>query len=83
MEPADELAAGLFYYRPESEAGETLVIGHERGQELVLDLLSRRGPAAIDVPHDFGVAIQRYEVVYVIACEAPQDQPLRLQKDVH
>src|SRR5512146_2110186 len=60
-----------------------LVIAQERGQELLLDLIARRGPPARDETHDTGIGIQLHQVVRIAHCEPAKDQSLRLKENQH
>src|SRR5215211_1587691 len=83
MEPADEARRRLLLRGPEAVPGEPLVVAEERGQNVVLDLLSRRRPAAVDEAHHLRIAVKLDEVVDVVLGEPPQHQALGLVEHVH
>src|SRR5215216_1837173 len=83
MEPADEARRRLLLRGPEAVPGEPLVVPEEHGQDVVLDLLSRRRPAAVDDAHHVGIAVELDEVVDVVLGEPPQHQALGLDEHVH
>ena len=83
VEPAQEPAARLLDRGPEAVAGEASVVVEERRQDVALDLLARRRPAAGDEVHDVGIAVELDEDVHVVLGELPQHQALGLEKDLH
>jgi hypothetical protein len=82
MEPAQEFPGCLLDGRPESIALVPLVIGQERGQDLILDLLPGRGDPARDKAHHIGIGIQAHQVVRIGSSEPPQHQPVRLKENL-
>jgi hypothetical protein len=83
MEPPEEVAGRLLDDRPEAVAGEALVIGQERGQDIVFDLCARRAATAGDVAHHIRIAVEVDQIVDVVSGEPTQDQALCLQEYVH
>jgi hypothetical protein len=83
MEPAQELPGRLLHRRPEPEALIPLVIAKKGGQDLVLDLLARRGHPAGDKTHDIGIGIQAHQVVRIGHGEPAKHQSRRLQENLH
>lgn len=64
-------------------AGGLLVVPEERGQDLALDLRSRRRAAPADEPHDRRIAIELDEIVDIGFGEQAQDQAIGVEVDLH
>jgi hypothetical protein len=54
-----------------------------KGDDLIPDLLARGRPAASEVAHYFGIAVQLEQVVNVIRSELAQGKSWRFQNDSH
>jgi hypothetical protein len=83
MKPSQEFPGLLLDGRPEPITLVPLVITEERGQDLILDLLAGRGYPAGDIAHHIGIGIQVHQVVRIGTGEAPQNQPVRLEENLH
>jgi hypothetical protein len=83
MEPAQEVPGGLRFGGPEAKPVEPFVKAEEVRDYPVTDLVTRGRLAAVEKPHDVGVAVEVIEVVHVVLGEAAQYQAVGLQEIRH
>ena len=83
MEPPQELPGRLLDGRPEAVPLEAFVVGKERGQDLLLDLLAGRRYPSGDEVHDVGVGVKADQVVHIGHREPAKHQALRFAEDLH
>jgi hypothetical protein len=69
--------------RPRSRTRVALVVVEEGRQDLVLDLVARRGPTTVYEPHHVRVAVEFDKVLDVVVREPSQLQALGFEKDLH
>jgi hypothetical protein len=83
VEPAEESPGRLLERDPVAAAVVAFVVRHPERDLHVAHLLARRGPAAGEVSHHLGVAVQPHDVVDVARGEFAQHQSLGFQVRGH
>jgi hypothetical protein len=83
VQPAQKLPGGGALGRPGPEPVEPVVTGQVEGDDLVPDLFAGYWPAAGEVAHYLGVAVQLVQVVNVVLSELAYGQSRCFQDDWH